>query len=61
MKSEIPFTKQLIDFYNKTGQNILGVQSVSDENVHKYGIVNPKNTDERNNKEFDVDAWKNQN
>ncbi|ENY69594.1 UTP-glucose-1-phosphate uridyltransferase [Mycoplasmopsis bovigenitalium 51080] len=54
IKSEIPATKQLIDFYNKTGQNILGVQSVSDENVHKYGIVNPKNTDERNNKEFEI-------
>ncbi|MGL5020732.1 MAG: UTP--glucose-1-phosphate uridylyltransferase GalU, partial [Mycoplasmatales bacterium] len=37
--SDIPATKQLIDAYNQTGSSIMGVQSVSDSEVEKYGIV----------------------
>ena len=35
-------TEQLVDVYNELGCSVVGVQSVSDEVVHKYGIVNPK-------------------
>ncbi|MGL5021329.1 MAG: UTP--glucose-1-phosphate uridylyltransferase GalU [Mycoplasmatales bacterium] len=37
--SDIPATKQLIDAYNQTGSSIMGVQSVPDSEVEKYGIV----------------------
>lgn len=35
-------TQQLIDVYNEYGCSVVGVQSVADEVVHKYGIVDPK-------------------
>lgn len=54
IKSKTPVTKQLIDFYNKTGENILGVQNVPDEYVNKYGIVIPTNSSEKNNKSFEI-------
>ncbi|AIA29698.1 UTP glucose 1 phosphate uridyltransferase [Mycoplasmopsis californica HAZ160_1] len=54
IKSSIPAIKQLIDFYNQTGVNILGVQSVTDENVHKYGIVQPLNIGEKDLKSFEI-------
>ncbi len=37
----IPALKQLIDVYDRTGYSVLGVQSVSPEAVHKYGVVKP--------------------
>jgi len=43
-----PGIKQLIDAYNKTGSSILGVQTVKEKYVHKYGIVIPaNNTDQK--------------
>lgn len=33
---------QLIDIYNETGKSVVGVQSVAQENVSKYGIIDPK-------------------
>ncbi|WP_029513631.1 UTP--glucose-1-phosphate uridylyltransferase [Mycoplasmopsis primatum] len=56
IKSQIPATKQLIDFYNKTGANILGVQTIANEYVSKYGIVHPINQNEKNNKYFKIDG-----
>lgn len=35
-------TEQLVDVYQETGGSVVGVQRVADENVHKYGIVAPK-------------------
>ncbi len=35
-------TQQLVDIYNTTASSVVGVQSVADEVVHKYGIVDPK-------------------
>lgn len=35
-------TQQLIEVYDQTGASVVGVQSVADENVHKYGIIDPK-------------------
>ncbi len=37
--SEVPCLKQLIDCYNEFKTTILGVQTVPDEEVSKYGIV----------------------
>lgn len=37
--SETPCLRQLINCFNKTQSSILGVQTVSYDNVHKYGIV----------------------
>ena len=43
-----PALKQLINVYEKTGSSVLGVQNVSEDNVHKYGVVKPISTlDER--------------
>ena len=37
-----PVLKQLINQYEYTNSSILGVQTVSKEDVYKYGIVDPK-------------------
>ncbi|WP_294134549.1 UTP--glucose-1-phosphate uridylyltransferase GalU [uncultured Clostridium sp.] len=37
--SEVPCLKQLIDCFNEYKTTILGVQTVSPENVNKYGII----------------------
>ena len=34
-----PCIKQLIDVYNEKGVSVLGVQTVSPEDIHKYGCV----------------------
>ncbi len=36
-----PALKQLINVYDKTACSVVGVQSVADDQVHKYGIVSP--------------------
>lgn len=36
---EIPVLKQLINMYNETGSNIIGVRTVEDKDIHKYGII----------------------
>ena len=42
-----PALKQLIDAYNKTESSILGTLEVSDEDVSKYGICDPKEVVEK--------------
>lgn len=42
-----PCLKQLIDVYERTGASVLGVQSVPQSEVSKYGIVSGKKFDER--------------
>ncbi|WGI36606.1 UTP--glucose-1-phosphate uridylyltransferase [Mesomycoplasma lagogenitalium] len=49
-----PAIKQLIDEFNKKQASILGVTSVPWENVNKYGIVVPKNLEEKNEKVFEI-------
>ena len=46
-KTGLPVTKQLIDAYESTNCSILGVQEISRENVHKYGVVTPVNMEDR--------------
>ena len=38
---KVPALKQLIEVYDQTCYSVLGVQSVSPEGVHKYGVVKP--------------------
>ena len=48
VSDEEPVLKQLINQYEKTNCSILGVQTVNKEDVHKYGIIDPKHsTNER--------------
>lgn len=37
--SEVPCLKQMMDMYEQYGSTILGVQTVADDQVDKYGIV----------------------
>ena len=41
VRSDTPGLKQLIKQYEETGSSIVGVQTVSDEETERYGIVNP--------------------
>lgn len=41
MVSEQPALKQMMDAYHYTKQSIIGVKKVSDEDVSKYGIIDP--------------------
>lgn len=40
VKSEVSFTKQMVDDYNKTGHLMIGVQEIPKSEVSKYGICN---------------------
>ena len=42
VKSKIPFAKQMVDDYNKTGHLMIGVQEVPLNQVYRYGIVKVK-------------------
>lgn len=42
-KSGEPALKQLINVYNETKASVVGVQTVADDQVNKYGIVAPSN------------------
>lgn len=41
VEADTPCTKQLIDVYNETGSSVIGVQTVADDQTHRYGIVDP--------------------
>lgn len=45
MKYDTPVLKQLIDVYEKYDANVIGVQEVPMDLVHKYGIVKFENDD----------------
>jgi len=45
--AETPGLKQLINQYDKTGSSVIGVQTVSDEETDRYGIVDPSNKEGR--------------
>ena len=47
VKSEQPCLEQLMEQYDKTFSSIIGVQEVPDEDVHRYGVIDPVNTDNR--------------
>ena len=41
VKAETPGLKQLIDQYEETHASVIGVQTVSDEETNRYGIIEP--------------------
>lgn len=41
IQAKTPCLRQLIDEYNKTLSSIIGVQTVSENETHRYGIVDP--------------------
>lgn len=41
VQSETPCLKQLLDQYEKTRSSVIGVQTVSPEETHRYGIIEP--------------------
>jgi UTP--glucose-1-phosphate uridylyltransferase len=43
VQSDIPCLKQLINEYEKTGSSVIGVQTVSVDQTHRYGIIDPLN------------------
>lgn len=45
--AETPGLKQLINQYDKTGSSVIGVQTVSDEETDRYGIVDPSSKEGR--------------
>ncbi|MBM7610259.1 UTP--glucose-1-phosphate uridylyltransferase [Lysinibacillus composti] len=47
VQAENPCTKQLIEQYNETGSSVIGVQTVSDEETHRYGIIDPISSEGR--------------
>ena len=49
---EQPAIKQCIDAFNQVNSSIVGVQEVSLNQVHKYGIVDPKNKDDLSNSDL---------
>jgi UTP--glucose-1-phosphate uridylyltransferase len=47
VQSETPCFKQLINQYEETLSSVIGVQTVPDEETHRYGIVEPSVQDGR--------------
>ncbi|QCR31884.1 UTP--glucose-1-phosphate uridylyltransferase GalU [Lysinibacillus sp. SGAir0095] len=47
VQAQNPCTKQLIDQYNETGSSVIGVQTVPNEETHRYGIIDPISSNER--------------
>ncbi|MEK4385209.1 UTP--glucose-1-phosphate uridylyltransferase GalU [Solibacillus sp. FSL W7-1464] len=47
VRAEEPCTKQLINQYNTTGSSVIGVQTVSDEETQRYGIIDPISSEGR--------------
>lgn len=41
VQSETPCLKQLLDQYEKTRSSVIGVQEVSTDETHRYGIIEP--------------------
>jgi len=41
VESETPCLKQLITEYEKTESSVIGVQTVGDDQTHRYGIIDP--------------------
>jgi len=47
VRSETPCLKQLINEYEQTSSSVIGVQSVPDNQTHRYGIIDPNSNDGR--------------
>lgn len=47
VSAEEPCTKQLMEQYEATGSSVIGVQTVPDEETHRYGIIDPISSEGR--------------
>jgi UTP--glucose-1-phosphate uridylyltransferase len=47
VQSETPCLRQLINVFDETRSSVIGVQSVSDEETHRYGIIDPSSNEGR--------------
>lgn len=47
VQAETPCLKQLMNEYDKTLSSVIGVQTVPEEETHRYGIVDPSNQNGR--------------
>lgn len=45
VEAETPCLKQLINEYEKIGSSVIGVQTVDDDQTHRYGIIDPLQKD----------------
>ncbi len=54
ISSSVPAIKQLVEAYNQVGASIVGVQTVGQEMIQKYGIVDPLDGDEKDYKMFKI-------
>ena len=54
VQAETPCLKQLINEYDKTLSSVIGVQTVPEEETHRYGIVDPSN---QNGRRYEVNNF----
>lgn len=47
VKSEVPCLKQLMEQYETTKCSIIGIQQVADEDIHRYGVIDPLSTENK--------------
>jgi UTP--glucose-1-phosphate uridylyltransferase len=47
VQSDTPCLRQLINQYEETHSSVIGVQTVSDQDTHRYGIIDPADQDGR--------------
>lgn len=45
VEADTPCLKQLINEYEKTTSSVIGVQTVADDQTHRYGIIDPMEKD----------------
>ena len=45
--ADVPGVKQMIDAYERYGSGVVAVEQVNEEDTRKYGIIEPKQVDER--------------
>ena len=45
VEAETPCLKQLINEYERTSSSVIGVQTVTDDQTHRYGIIDPLEKD----------------
>ncbi|WP_044339938.1 UTP--glucose-1-phosphate uridylyltransferase GalU [Rossellomorea aquimaris] len=54
VQSDVPCLRQLIDQYEKTHSSVIGVQTISNEQTHRYGIIDPST---KNNRLYQVEQF----
>ncbi|KOR86510.1 UTP--glucose-1-phosphate uridylyltransferase [Bacillus sp. FJAT-22058] len=54
VQSETPCLKQLMNEYDKTLSSVIGIQTVPNEETHRYGIVDPSN---QNGRRYEVNNF----